>query len=895
LNDAPARLSAALADRYTIERELGAGGMATVYLAHDIKHDRQVALKAVHQKVGALLGVERFLTEIRTTAQLHHPNILPLFDSGEADGIVFYVMPYVEGETLRERITKEGQLGVTEAVRITTEVVSALAHAHKHGVIHRDIKPENILLQDGHAVVSDFGIAIAATHAAGDRITQAGFSVGTPAYMSPEQAAAEREIDGRSDQYSLASVLYEMLAGEPPFTGPNAGALMARMMSEPAPDITRRRPTVPESVAAAVDQALAKVPGDRFPTVAAFGDALSPQTRLTGSHRTASVAAPHRTRAVPSAVGAGAMLGLAAGILIFSSKHERLVTTGAIVHVTTDDGLEVQPAISPDGKTMAYAAGTSLGVRLFLRPVDGGREVPLTKDSTTDQQEPQWSPNGVGILFLAHGGVDTVAAGLGGGTAVTLINGGAGAGVVTANARRGVTTATWSPDGRQILFVRGDSLLMYMIASGETRTMSAAHPFKECAWSARGDHIACTTPRDFGVVAPNMGNAGPSTIFVVPAAGGTPVAVTDSISLNTSPVWSPDGRRLYFISNRDRQRDIYYTSIGSGGRAAGEVHRLTTALNAASLSLSRDGRRLAYSVYSPQANIWALPILPSGMATSAQATQVTFGHQLVESMEVTPDGKALIFDANRNGNSDIWRLTFGEREGEALTSDVADEFGGVLSPDGQRLAFYSYRDGTAKPMILVKPMAGGGPVQQVNPRGHYGIWPEWMPDGKSLEWGCVGSSGRSLCVATQDDAGAWHVDSTKVGARANWSPDGRWRTNSRRSVTGATNSPDSVWLYPASSDEGRLIYARRSPADPQATELHWGPDSRTLYFRSRDTEGHALFWSLAVDGSQPRLIAKLDDLSRQSYRPDFSTDGKRLYFAINDRQSDISVVELIGQ
>ena len=196
--------------------------MATVYLAHDIKHDRQVAIKVVHRQLGAVLGAERFLTEIRTTAQLHHPNILPLFDSGEADGIVFYVMPYVEGE-IAARTDHAGTASSASPRRCGSpvEVADALAHAHKHGVIHRDIKPENILLQDGHALVSDFGIAIAVSHAAGDRITQTGFSVGTPQYMSPEQAAAEREIDGRSDQYSLASVLYEMLAGEPPFTGPN--------------------------------------------------------------------------------------------------------------------------------------------------------------------------------------------------------------------------------------------------------------------------------------------------------------------------------------------------------------------------------------------------------------------------------------------------------------------------------------------------------------------------------------------------------------------------------------------------------------------------------------------------------------------------------------------------
>ena len=886
------QLQAALGSSYTIVREIGRGGMATVFLAHDIKHDRDVALKVLHRHLGAVLGAERFLTEIRTTAQLHHPNILPLFDSGEAAGLVYYVMPYVEGETVRQRIEREHQLGVTEAVRITGEVADALEHAHKHGIIHRDVKPENILLQDGHAVVSDFGIAIAVSHAAGERITQTGFSVGTPQYMSPEQAAAERDIDGRSDQYSLASVLYEMLVGEPPFTGPTTGAIMARMMSEPAPDVAKRRISVPASVADALHQALEKVPGDRFASVAAFGAALMPPSRLTGAHRVVAVA-ERRRRVWPLALAlaAGCVLGLAAGILVFSSNHERLVTTGAIVHVTTDDGLEVQPAISPDGKVMAYAAGTSLGVRLFLRPVDGGREVPLTKDSTMDQQEPQWSPSGTSILFLSNGGVDTIAAGLGGGTAATLITGEPGLRIP--NAPQRVTTATWSPDGHQILFVRRDSLFVYTIANGLTRTISAGYSFKECAWSGQGNHIACTTPRDFGIVALNMGNIGPSTIVVVPAAGGAPIAVTDSISLNTSPVWSPDGRRLYFVSNRDRQRDIYYTSIGSDGHAVGAIHRLTTALSAVSLSLSRDGRRLAYSVYTPQANIWAMPILSNGVATFAMATQVTFGHQLVESMEMTPGGKALIFDADRNGNSDIWRLTLGEREAEALTSDVVDEFGGLISPDGRRLVFYAYPEGSGKGVIMVKPMVGGGPIQRVNTNGNYGIWPEWLPDSKTLTWQCAGNNYRTQCIATQDNAGVWHVDSTKRGTRSNWSPDGQWRSNSRRANAGLSSNIDSVWLYPADSDAGKLLYARHAPTDPRAAEVHWGPDARTLYFRSREQNGPALFWSLSVAGGAPKLIARLDDLSHQSYRPDFTTDGKRLYFAVNDRQSDISVVELI--
>src|ERR1041385_1583835 len=227
------RLSAALADRYRVERELGAGGMATVYLAHDVRHDRKVAIKVLKPELAAVLGAERFVTEIKTTAAMSHPHILPLFDSGTADGFLFYVMPYIQGETIREKLNRETQFAVEEAVRVAREVADALDYAHRHGVIHRDIKPENILLHDGRAMVMDFGIALAVSAAAGGRMTETGLSLGTPHYMSPEQATAEKAVSARSHIYSLASVLYEMLAGDPPFTASSAQAVIMKIITKP--------------------------------------------------------------------------------------------------------------------------------------------------------------------------------------------------------------------------------------------------------------------------------------------------------------------------------------------------------------------------------------------------------------------------------------------------------------------------------------------------------------------------------------------------------------------------------------------------------------------------------------------------------------------------------------
>ncbi len=274
MTDPLARLTTALSRSYRIDRELGQGGMATVYLAEDLKHKRKVALKVLKPELAAVLGAERFVQEITTTAALQHPHILPLFDSGTADGFLFYVMPFIDGETLRARLDRETQLGVDDAVRIAREVLDALEYAHQHGIVHRDVKPENILLHGGHALVVDFGIALAVSAAAGGRMTETGLSLGTPHYMSPEQATAEKDITGRSDIYSLGSVLYETLSGQPPHLGGSAQQIIMKIIADPLRPVAELRKSVPPNVAAAVARALDKLPADRFASAQAFADAL---------------------------------------------------------------------------------------------------------------------------------------------------------------------------------------------------------------------------------------------------------------------------------------------------------------------------------------------------------------------------------------------------------------------------------------------------------------------------------------------------------------------------------------------------------------------------------------------------------------------------------------------
>jgi serine/threonine protein kinase len=306
MTEQTSRLRVALADRYTIERELGRGGMAVVYLAHDRKHDRSVAVKVLRPEVAESLGTERFLREIQVTAQLNHPHILPLLDSGTSDGFLYYVMPHVEGETLRTRMNRERALSLDDALRITQEVAAALSHAHGHDVIHRDIKPENVLLSAGEAVVADFGLARAISEAGGEHLTRTGISVGTPTYMSPEQAGGEQHLDGRSDMYSLACVLFEMLAGEPPYTGPSVQAILAKHMAQAVPSLRVLRGTVPPALEAFIQRALAKAPADRYATAHDFAKAL---THATGRWPSGARVLVLLAAVVVAAAGIVALLG----------------------------------------------------------------------------------------------------------------------------------------------------------------------------------------------------------------------------------------------------------------------------------------------------------------------------------------------------------------------------------------------------------------------------------------------------------------------------------------------------------------------------------------------------------------------------------------------------------
>uniref|UniRef100_UPI00333FD2B8 serine/threonine-protein kinase n=1 Tax=Gemmatimonas sp. TaxID=1962908 RepID=UPI00333FD2B8 len=407
------RLATALADRYRLERELGAGGMATVYLAHDLKHERDVAIKVLHPDLGAALGGERFLSEIRTTARLQHPHILPLLDSGEANGLLYYVMPLVTGETLRARLERERQLPIADAVRIAREVASALDYAHRQNVIHRDIKPENILLHDGSALVADFGIALAVQSAGGQRMTQTGLSLGTPQYMSPEQAMGERTIDARSDIYALGAVTYEMLAGDAPFLGSNVQAIVAKVLSEKPTPLHTLRDTVPEHIEVAVLTALAKLPADRFASAAEFATALVASTSTTTVSGARRATPPSRAARVARIAPWALTVALAAALAVVYARQsgsgasnnapsrQQVTLWQYQMPSPLDAGatrLGNEAAIAPDGSAIVFTDSTPAGRILMRKARDATDASPIP--GTEGGIAPFYSPDGKWIAFL---------------------------------------------------------------------------------------------------------------------------------------------------------------------------------------------------------------------------------------------------------------------------------------------------------------------------------------------------------------------------------------------------------------------------------------------------------------------------------------------------------------
>src|SRR4051794_6078488 len=712
------RLQVALADRYRIEGEIGAGGMATVYLAHDLRHERKVALKLLRPELSAVIGAERFLAEIKLTANLQHPHILPLFDSGEADSHLFYVMPFVEGESLRALLNREKQLSVPEAVRIAGEVASALDYAHRHGVVHRDIKPENILLHDGQALVADFGIALAASKAGGNRMTETGMSLGTPHYMSPEQAMGERDITARSDIYALGCVLYEMLTAEPPFEGATAQAIVARVLTESPRSLRPQRKSIPPQVEAAVMTALEKLPADRFESAKAFAEALVDpgySGGLSGDRTILSRAAPGagtsvRRLLVPTiAIGlACAVLGLAAGWIAWHPRTPEfppVVLRYSVVlpdSVGLTDALGTPMAYAPDGSVVAYSSRAGLMLRyadrLDVTAVPGGRRG-LT---------PFFSPDG---RWLGFGdGPALVKVSLAGGAPVTICDSCAGFSFTwgtddtiryhTAppdNGSARVLMAVSAQGGRPHEFARPDSAsgeafrTPILLPGGRTVlfTIYKGSAGRLGAVDLRTGAVTRLDQPGFGPQWVNdgfvvMGNAdgtlialpfdarhvrvtGPPVTIARDVSQPDPYSVRAAVSASGSIIYPKSGnvvpRRLMLVS-----RSGQATPLAAEPKAYGSPR------------YDPRGRRVALYITDPvtgSRDVWVLDL--SGHVWSRLTT-----NGISDKPIWTPDGRRVVYSSN----DDLWRVAAdGSASPESLLVAVGSHYAGSVTPDGRTVVF----------------------------------------------------------------------------------------------------------------------------------------------------------------------------------------------------------------
>ena len=858
--------------------------MSTVFLAEDLKHGRKVAVKVLRPELAAALGADRFTREIRIAARLQHPHILPLLDSGEAEGFLYYVMPYVDGQSLRDRIARQGELPVHEAVRLLVEVVDALAFAHAEGVVHRDIKPDNVLLSGRHALVMDFGVAKAVSEATGRQsLTTAGVALGTPAYMAPEQATADPNLDHRVDIYAVGVMAYELLTGRTPFAGLTPQQMLAAHVTEEPAPMTRYRPSLSPALQAVVMRCLAKHASDRWQTAQELLGQLEPLMTPSGGTtpaQTQPVSAAVRpaapARLWPKVAIGVAVLAVAAGAMLLSRRRPADRVLGRRTQVTLDPGLELDPALSPDGKLVAYSAGPSGDGKIMLRQLDGGGTIPLTAGVAGDLRRPEWTPDGSRIAFQSPRGIELVPA-LGGVPKLLV------------ESPRPDTAAdlAWAPDGRRFVYRIGDTLYVRGTDGGAPRLLARAPEVYSPSWSPDGRRIAYVSGNAAYIYGrrSQLGNIAPSQILVIPAEGGTPVEVAGNKALNLSPVWLPDSRQLLFVSNRDGGRDVYRVTLGSSGKPQSPPERLTAGLNASTISLTADGRRLAYANFTQTSNVAALPT-PKGEPVSATAAKaVTAGNQIIESFDVSSDGKWLAFDSDRNGNQDIFRVPLAGGEAEQLTNDPADDFQPHWSPDGREIGFHTFRNGNRDLYVM---SATGAEQRPVVATAATERDPGWSPDGKRMSY-ASDATGRSEIYTIPREGTSWGKPTQLTrngGIFPFWSPDGR---NIAYSWT------RGIAIVPAGGGDGAPL-PMTGPLAGKASDAFayaWAPDSRHLIIVvSADSAPFQTMWLVPLDGGTPRALVRFDDPYTTFGRGAFAARDSTIYFALLRSESDVWTAEL---
>jgi serine/threonine-protein kinase len=846
------RLTAALAGRYTIVRQLGQGGMATVYLAHDVRHERHVALKLLRPELAAVVGADRFLKEVKTTAHLQHPHILPLHDSGEAADSVYYVMPFVEGESLRDRLLREKLLPIDDAVRIAREVLSALDYAHRHGVVHRDIKPENILLHDGQALVADFGIALAMSSASDDtRLTETGMSLGTPHYMSPEQAMGERDISGRSDVYAMGCVLYEMLLGEPPFTGPTAQSIIARVITEEPRRMVPQRKTIPPHVEAAALKALAKLPADRFASAAEFAGALGRSDSSGVERAAASERAAHTHAALwrqPVLVASIAVAAVSVGVAAFTLSRARADTGAPEVRFDVPQATDARMvdayeplAISPDGRTIAIALQRGGSSLVQVRPLGDVRMRGIA--GTEGATNIAFSADGNWIAFTR-------------GTSLFKVPLGGGQPTKVADVPWSEATASWAADGSVLVGSRtGGSL--YRLPSENAAIEELTRPDQ-----ARGE-LGHRLPQAL----PDPAFA----LFVVEREdGGHPAVLSLAsrtwIDLGLGVAGTPayaGGHLVYPQANRvmavpfDVRRGrvtgapTVVDSVPSTGTDRAEIWKVAAAPTGT----------IVYAIGAGGENesdlLWA--------DRTERVTHVDVPSAVYDMLRLSPRADAVV--ANTADDAlDLVQLASGRRTRVARPPAQLPEW----SADGRYIAYSDARaglwiataDGSAEPRRIVESR----------------LWPySWGPNGDVIAaYAANEATGRDIVIVRRGDDGTWSASpflATPYNERSPAiSPDGRWLA-----YTSDESGVDEIYVRPFPTGEGKWLVSRGGGREPA-----WSGTARELFYR-RGREIFAVSIAAAqFDAGEPTRLFTVE--ATMSEGPtgerdwDVTRDGRRFMF-----------------
>jgi len=884
---------------YRIDARIGSGGMGEVYRATDTRLRRTVALKILppHLAHDEYLQ-QRFDEEAQAVAAVRHPHICVLHDVGHEGDTGFLVMEYLEGETLAARLAS-GPLPPADVFRHAVEIADALAATHASGVTHSDLKPTNIMLTSSGVKLLDFGLA---TLHHGISPVDAGAApppAGTLPYMAPEQLRGSK-VDHRTDIWAFGALLYEMAAGRQAFDGPTRAALVAAILtSDPAP--------LPAGVAAPtraleplIGRCLAKEPDRRWQSTTELRAEVE---RLAGIGARTDTLATRRRPALIAVLAVAVVAALAAAVVLRADLARTLglqpgrpatvsvsaapLDLGNMRLLTAEGRLEIDPAISPDGRFVAYTAGDVYDMRVFVRPLLGGRAVPLAPGVDPRQFQPRWSPDGRQILFVTPGGV-FVASPSDGPRELDLPEDLVLDPAEVPSVR--VFGAAWSPDGREVAIAHAASLTIVPLAGGAHRRLTARSwdELHHCDWSPNREWIACVSGNWF-LAGPRgvFGNVAPSAIVIIPAAGGETIEIANDNAQNLSPIWSPDSRRLYFVSNRQGIGDIYSIDVGQDGHARGPSVRVTTGIGAQSISFASDRKHLLYAAYSARANIWSMPVPARGVVNVADATALTNGDQIIEMIKPTPDGEWLLYDSTLHGSADIFRIRTTGGPAERLTTHPSHEFAPTISPDGRFMAFHSFRTGTRD--IFVQPL-DGGPLEQVTNTSSQESYPLWLADSRTLlffDQAVTDGVFRGMFRTRRSAPGTWEapnrVNLAPVRGSAMF-PDGRFAYVRAGSVEVATFDRDVP----------RVLYRPQPETmDPIAEFVQAEPGNvGTLYMKSHDAEGRARLWSLPVTGGTPQLLVRFDDLSRPSSRFEFAVAHGRFFFTIDDRRSNIWLADV---